>query len=178
MQGVLQNPTVKRPPVRPDVRILPKKRYNKKAEENLQIRVANYLKKCYPDVIFNSDFAAGLELRDNQRITLSKVRSEGAHPDMFIMERRRGFAGLCLELKKEGFVVFKKDGSLRKSPYKRKYRRYGKTLIVRGDHLQEQQHMLDRLTAKGYYARFVVGYDQAVQMIDWYMQKPKNEELF
>ena len=36
-------------------------------------------------------------------------------------------------------------------------------------HLQEQENILHRLKQKGYFAEFVVGFDQAKAIIDYYM---------
>lgn len=168
MGSVFTEPQVKR-------RYIPKV---KKHEENLQIRVCNYIRREYPHVIFCSDYAAGLDLTVNQRMKMMAMRSRDGQPDISIDFPSRGFHGLRIELKKEGTVIYnKRNGSLRKQPYRRTYKRAGKLFIKSGDHLLEQAAMLKEYNANGYFARFAVGYDKAIALIDWYMQRPKNESL-
>jgi hypothetical protein len=170
-------------PVRPVKRYIQKSAptHNKKHEESLQLRACNYVRREYPHVIFFCDFAAGLNLTDNQRKLMMQMRSIDGLPDFSMDYPSRGYHGLRLEFKKEGTVIYKKDGSLRKQPYTRKYKKNGKIFIKRGDHLQEQEWCLKRYNELGYFARFSVGYDKFTQIIDWYMCKPKpadNEALF
>lgn len=169
---LLQNP---QPPVRKK-RFIPKK---KKTEQNIQLRVCNYLRREYPDVIFLSDYAAGLNLTDHQRMVMRAMRSDDGAPDIAIDYPSRGYHGLRIELKAEGTVIYKKDGkTLRKAPYTRKYAKNGKLFIKRGDHLAEQAAMLRKYNEQGYLGRFCVGFDKAKTLIDWYMERPENSSLF
>lgn len=154
------------------------RKFKKKLEENLQVRICNYIRRTYPRVIFCSDYAAGLKLTDWQRRQMMIMRSDDGQPDISIDYPSRGYHGLRIELKKEGTVIYKRDGSLRKQPYTRKYKKYGKLYVKRGDHLLEQSEMLKKYIRQGYMARFAIGYDKAIALIDWYMEKPKNEALF
>lgn len=110
---------------------------------------------------------------------MMKLRSDDGQPDISVDEPKRGYHGLRIELKAEGTVIYKKDGkTLRKQPYTRKYRLNGRLFIKRGDHLAEQAAMLQKYNRKGYFARFCIGYDKAVRLIDWFMERPQNIELF
>ncbi|MDR6794196.1 hypothetical protein J2X12_003475 [Pseudarthrobacter oxydans] len=59
---------------------------------------------------------------------------------------------LAIELKREGVVIYKQDGTLRKD-----------------EHLSEQTAMLEKLRDKGYKAEFCIGFDQARKLIDQYL---------
>ena len=127
------------------------KRTRTKREESVQIQVSNYLKCRYPSVIFTSD-SSGVKLNMGQAKVLKAMRCEGAKiPDMLIFEPRGKYKGLFLELKREGEKVFKADGS----PY--------------AGHLYEQWKTLERLKEKGYQACFAIGVDDAIAIIDGYM---------
>ncbi|PPG91565.1 hypothetical protein C5C39_06955 [Rathayibacter sp. AY1F3] len=121
------------------------------SESVVQQRVCLYLKTHYPDAIFRSDFASGLKLSIGQATLHKSLQSSRAWPDLVIYEPRRSYQGLCIELKREGVAVFKKDGSLRAD-----------------EHLHEQSAMLAALRHRGYIADFAIGYDAAVRMIEDY----------
>ena len=67
---------------------------------------------------------------------------------------------MFLELKAEGTRLYKKDGTLRKNK-----------------HIEEQAEILDKLNKSGYYARFAVGYDQAIRIITNYLGEPKQKKV-
>lgn len=148
-------------------------------EEKLQIRISNYIKREYPQVILIGDFAAGLNLTDSQRIKMMAMRSEDGQPDISIDYPSRGYHGLRIELKVEGTKIYKKDGkTLRKDPYSRTYWVRGRRFIRSGDHLAEQAATLKKYNDMNYYARFAIGEELAIRLIDWYMQRPKPTTLF
>lgn len=68
--------------------------------------------------------------------------------------------GMFLELKREGTRILKKDGKL-----------------VADQHIREQHALLVELERRGYAARFAVGFDQAKQIIDWYLGGPVEGEV-
>ena len=156
----------------------PATNYRRRQEETLQLQVCRYIRREYPHVIFCSDFAAGLDLRPTQRIKMMAMRSDDGQPDISIDFPSRGFHGLRIELKKEGTILYKRDGSLRKQPYTRRYKLGGKIMVKRGDHLAEQATMLDKYRHMGYCAEFAVGFDEAIRLIDWYFERPEQSELF
>lgn len=129
-------------------------------EENVQVRVAQYLATNYPSVQFHSDFGSGCKLTKGQAIK-QKRQNAGRRgwPDMFIAQPMfnkkdniyNGFFGMFLELKKEGTRIYKKDGSFA-SP-----------------HIEEQARMLDALTRKGYYTQFGIGFEDCKKKIDDYL---------
>lgn len=137
-------------------------------EESMQIQVSAYIKLAYPKVIFTAE-SSGLRLPIGLAIKAKKQRSGRALPDLWIDAARGGFFGLRLELKKLDQSPYKKDGSLKKQmktkPNGEKY-----------DHIQEQAETLRMLRDEGYFAEFAVGFDQARQVIDWYMELPKSKQ--
>lgn len=76
------------------------------------------------------------------------------------MARVMKYAGLMIELKREGTRIYKKNGEL-----------------VSNEHIQEQAEMLNELRERGYAARFAVGFDQAKQIIDDYLGAPIEREV-
>lgn len=138
-------------------------------ESDLQVMVADYIRTQYPKVIFHSDFGSGIKLTMGQ--AAKQKRQNGgrrAWPDMFIAEpvafpfrddegmvkitKSRVYAGLFIELKKEGTRLFKKDGNWA------------------SEHIAEQADLLDRLEFRGYKAVFAVGFDEAKSIIDEYLK--------
>lgn len=137
----------------------------KKLEENVQRRVATYLRREYPGVEFHSDYAAGLKLTENQARIRKSLNSGRGWSDMFIAYPSRGYHGLFLELKKEGVSIYCKTGPR-------------KGQLVASEQIEIEAEFLDKMNRLGYLARFTVGYDKAITLIDWYFEKPENTSLF
>lgn len=141
-------------------------------ETDLQAQVADYIRLQYPDVIFHSDFGSGIKLTMGQAIKQKRLNGgRRSWPDMFLAEPMARkidlskdspfdkatklvmYAGLFIELKREGTRIFKKDGKL-----------------VADEHIREQFDMLHDLRARGYAAEFACGFDEAKKLIDDYMK--------
>lgn len=125
-------------------------------EAQLQIRVAQYLRYYYPDVLFHSDYGAGVKLTKAQAAVQKKQNGgQRAWPDMFIAHAAPNefdkYHGLFLELKKDGTRIKKRDGDWA-SP-----------------HIAEQAEVLERLRQEGYMAEFVVGFEEAKELINVYL---------
>ena len=139
-----------------------------KKEELLHLKVCDYLRKNYPDVLFRTDFSSGMKMSPGQAAKHKKFQKSRAWPDLFIAES--GVVefkedGLIAHLRKNGMFLdgvklYKKDGTLRKNK-----------------HIEEQAEILDKLNESGYYARFAVGYDQAIRIITDYLGKPKPKKV-
>lgn len=114
-------------------------------------QVCRYLRLQYPGVIFNTDLS-GIKLNQGQAISVKSLRSSNGFPDIVIYEPRHGFNGLFIELKRTGEVIYKKDGT------------------PKTDHLKEQELMLSNLNKRGYCAKFAIGFEQAKDLIDWYLK--------
>jgi hypothetical protein len=145
-------------PYEPKARYIPKL---VKHEESIQRQVCQYLRLQYPHVIFRSDYASGLHLTAHQARLHAAMQSGRAWPDLFVYHPRKvdgqQYAGLALELKKEGTVITLKNGNM-----------------TANLHIREQAAMLDELSKRGYWADFAVGFDDAINKIDHYMGKPEN----
>lgn len=122
------------------------------SESELQANVALYIKMQYPEVLFHSDFGSGIKLKPWQA-KAQKIQNGGrrAWPDMFIAEPKKNYHGLFIELKKEGTRLKKKNGDWASS------------------HIQEQYEVLDTLEFLGYKAKFAVGLEEALTLIDDYL---------
>jgi hypothetical protein len=120
-------------------------------EEQTHIAICKYMKLQYPNVLFSSE-SSGLRVTISQAKRLKAMRSCSGLPDIMVFEPRRSYYGLFLEVKKEGSVVFKKDGTIRSDK-----------------HLKEQEEILFQLQQKGYFAQFVIGFDEAKSIIDYYL---------
>lgn len=125
---------------------------NKKHEEILQIQVATYMKWKHPDIIFRSDFAAGCRLTMGQAVRNKKMQWGRAYPDFFICKPVGISCGLFLEFKKSRDEIYKKDGS-----------------YLKNEHVQEQLIMMQRLIAAGYHCAFACGFDEAIKIIENYL---------
>lgn len=145
-----------------------------KKEEEIHLRVCDYLRKNYPDVLFRTDFSSGMKMSPGQAAKHKKFQKSRAWPDLFIAKSTmkieynhyageqflNGYTGLFIELKAEGTKLYKKNGEM-----------------VANKHYQEQAEMLERLHSSGYKAEFAVGYDQAIQIITEYLGEPKHKKV-
>ena len=132
----------------------------RKTEENLHLKICDYLRKNYPDVLFRTDFSSGMKMSPGQAAKHKKFQKSRAWPDLFIAESNILASGLFLEIKAENVIVFKKNGEIRQNK-----------------HLIEQDKMLKELSKKGYRARFAIGYDQAIFEIQEYLGEPKLKKV-
>ena len=162
------------------------KKYN--SETNLQAQIADYIRLQYPNVLFHSDFGSGVKLTIGQaKIQKRQNGGRRAWPDMFIAEPRMNFIppegimncstwvyGLFLELKKEGTKLKREKDCKkplkivqgRRSFYENKIRKAGDWWDL---HIEEQAEMLKKLRERGYKAEFAVGFEEAKQIIDEYL---------
>jgi hypothetical protein len=120
-------------------------------EYALQCEVAKYLREHYPGVLFHSDLS-GIRLTIGQAKKAKAIQESRGYPDLFIAVARRGYHGLFCELKINSDEAYTKTWQLRKD-----------------QHIQEQQVILNRLIAEGYFAIFVCGFDEVKKAIDWYL---------
>lgn len=143
-----------------------------KKEEEIHLRVCDYLRKNYPDVLFRTDFSSGMKMTPGQAAKHKKFQKSRAWPDLFIA--KSGVVrfkddnndliflrnGMFLELKADGVKLYKKNGEM-----------------VANKHYQEQAEMLKKLRDEHYYAEFAIGYEDAIKQIHEYLGKPKNKKV-
>lgn len=132
------------------------------SEANTHEQIVQYMKYKHPAVIFRTDFAAGLKLPIWLAARQKKLQYKRGFPDLFIFQpvyrskRMVGgdtsmYYGLAVEIKKVGVRLKKMDGSWS------------------SDHIREQAEMMTELTAAGYVCSFACGYDEAIDLIEWYL---------
>ena len=143
-----------------------------KKEEEIHLRVCDYLRKNYPDVLFRTDFSSGMKMTPGQAAKHKKFQKSRAWPDLFIA--KSGVIrfkddnndliflrnGMFLELKADSVKLYKKNGEM-----------------VANKHYQEQAEMLKKLRDEHYYAEFAIGYEDAIKQIHEYLGKPKNKKV-
>jgi hypothetical protein len=121
-------------------------------EVDVHNMVCKYIKAQYPNVMFISDFAAGIKMSVGMASRMKLQRSNHSFPDLMILEPRNGYHGLFIELKRDKDQLLNKDGSRKLT-----------------DHLKSQQAAIISLEFKGYYATFACGFDEAKNIIDNYL---------
>lgn len=148
-------------------------------ESSLQMRVAEYLCRQYPDVQFHSDFGSGVKLSKIQAVT--QLRQNGYRrgwPDMFIakskvitlVERSDEEGGSTIQIKFGLFLELKKDGeTLYPGPRAKKRFKSIDGKEYKNEHLMEQADVLFKLRKAGYVAEFAIGFDEAIKIIDEYL---------
>lgn len=125
-------------------------------EQELQTWIGDYLRIQYPHVLYHADFGSGTKLTPAQAMRQKRQNGgQRGYPDLFIIERTDEYAGLFIELKREGVRLRKKDGSWATT------------------HIAEQAEMLERLKRRGFKATFAVGFDEAKEIIDNYLKEAK-----
>ena len=127
-------------------------------ESTIHQMVVDYLKLQYPGVIFRTDFSAGVKMTMGQAIKHKALQEGRGYPDLFIAEAGEWYHGLYLELKREGVRLMKKDGSWA------------------NEHFAEQHAYMKRLSERGYRCTFAVGFDDAKDQIDKYMNMTNFKE--
>lgn len=132
-------------------------------EENVQVKVAEYLATNYPSVQFHSDFGSGCKLTKGQAIK-QKRQNAGRRgwPDMTVAESRSGKHGLYIELKRDGEKLL--AGPRTKNRFLSIDGKEYKT-----EHLKEQAGVIYKLNQRGYIASFAVGFEEAKKLIDDYL---------
>ena len=123
-------------------------------ESQLHEAVCNYIRLQYPNVLFNSDMS-GIKLTMGQAIKAKKLRSNSGFPDLIIYKSRLSCfntAGLCVELKKDGTKIYKKNGD------------------YATDHIKKQNEILLRLQKCSFEVHFAIGFSDAKRIIDNYLK--------
>ena len=126
-------------------------RYN--SEASMHEQLAQYIRMQYPNVLFHTDFAAGIKMTMGQAVKNKRLQSGRAWPDLFIAKRQGAYGGLFLELKKEGTRILLKNGKFTKDA-----------------HAQEQLEVLEQLAEQHFACRMVAGFGQAKFVVDQYMR--------
>lgn len=136
----------------PGYHIPPKKREPslKGTELNVHSAVCKYLK--LKQLMFISDFGAGIKLTKGMAMRQKMQKSDHDWPDIFVAEPRGIYHGLFIELKRDTDSLYNKDGTM-----------------IKSQHLTDQLICINMLNEKGYYARFACGTTEAVELVDKYL---------
>lgn len=122
------------------------------SETQMTNAICKFLHQFYPDVEWRTD-------KDGNFASRTALWAKGAQkgkkgfPDLIIKEKRKGYKGLVLELKKDGVRVFKQDGTLYKD-----------------EHLEEQKEWLEWFEDMGCKTGFSVGLQQTIRTINEYLR--------
>ena len=122
-------------------------------EYDLHLAICNYISCYYPDVIFTSDLS-GIKMSIGQALKIKNLKSSKGIPDLLILEPRKGYSGLFIELKLNRSKVYKKNGEIKAD---------------KSGHLENQLEILNRLKEKGYYTCFGLGYSSTLDIIRDYL---------
>lgn len=126
---------------------------NQQPERHLQKAICKYLNIQYPNIYFDSD-SSGIKVSWNTALLLQQTRSNRhAHLDLFIAEPSKDKKGLFIEIKSE--TPFKQNGELKTDK-----------------HLHDQFKTMEMLRSKGYHAVFVWTFEQAKEVLDFYLGAP------
>ena len=117
-----------------------RKSKNNQPEYELQKAICRYLDIKYNKVFYNGS-AGGMRTYLSVAKRMKATGYKSGFPDIFIYEARNGYNGLAIELKVKGNYAS-----------------------------QNQKKVLSILNDKGYRAEVCTGYDNAVEVIDEYLE--------
>lgn len=126
----------------------------KVTELSVHNQVCKYLKAQYPNVMFLSDFAAGIKMSIGMASRQSLQKSNHAFPDIMVFEKDiyEKYNGLFIELKRDHDALYAKSGQ-----------------YIKSQHIEDQLNCLYALRDRGYKAEFACGFDEAVGIIRNYL---------
>ena len=125
----------------------------KQVEELLAKRLANHIRKTYPDTPFRFDLTDKIGRTNGIRHKQLMGKWSRGYPDLFIAHPNKKYAGMYLELKDTP------NGE-----------------VPNTEHTREQAAYHEILRRQGYFCEFGVGYEKCVEMIDAYMSIKKRKK--
>lgn len=134
----------------PGYHIPPKKREKKHSELDVHSAVCKYLK--LKQLMFISDFGAGIKLSKGMAMRQKMQKSDHDWPDIFIAEPRGEFHGLFIEVKRDHDSLFNKNGTM-----------------IKSQHLEDQSTCHEQLRNKGYFCEFACGINECLKVINEYL---------
>lgn len=121
------------------------------SEKKVHKAIVEYVRLQYPKVMFNTDMS-GIKLTIGQAKQAKGLRNPSSGwPDIFIAEPRGKYAGLFIEVKDDEASVYKKNGS------------------PANKHITNQLEVVFNLNNRGYDAYLCIGFDEAKEVIDHYL---------
>lgn len=126
-----------------------------RSEWSVQLEFCKWVKHTYPDILFRSDEQNAKKrtpMMQNIMDIIDPYR-EG-FPDVTFYEPRGKYAGLFIELKREGSGLWLKDGSMSTQ-----------------EHFKKQAAYHQKLRDRGYCVEFAEGVDEAKKVFLGYLDK-------
>jgi hypothetical protein len=128
-------------------------------EDRVHYQVVQYLKLRWPKVLFHTD-AAGELMLESMRMRQGKLNLQGfSFPDLQIMEARKGYFGLLVEMKREDENLYLVNG------------------LFKDDRISRQDRTIKALIERNYLACFAKGFDSIVKVIDDYLSSPPTKVI-
>lgn len=115
--------------------------------------VCKFLKKDYPNVLFNTDMS-GIRLSIGMAKHAKTLRSHNGFPDLFIIEPKGEYNGLFIELKRTGEKLLMKNGTTPVS-----------------FHVSEQFAVKLELVKRNFKCEFAIGFEHAKEIINEYLNQ-------
>ena len=131
----------------------------KQKEKKIQTDLSDWIKDTYPELEFFNDIASGMKLTIGQAVLAQRWRSSPSFPDTYILEPRKGYAALFLELKICHEDVYLMNGE-----------------ISSKKHIQAQNKKHIKLREKGFLTVFSPGLRYSKELIRWYMDDSRDGE--
>lgn len=121
-------------------------------EFKIQQAVSQFLRVQYPNVKFLSDTVASVKLTKAQAARNKSIQCNAFKcPDLIILYPNEKYKGLFIELKAKPITKKNNDE------------------LLKNEHVEQQQKTIDKLNELGYFASFAIGFSQAVEIIENYM---------
>lgn len=114
--------------------------------------------------MFRTD-GAGLLLTKSQAGIYKSLNATSGWPDVFIAYPSRTYHGLFIEIKKDNVPIYLRTGER-------------KGQLVADPHVRAQHAVLQQLNDLGYFARFGIGLDNCIKILNWYMGREEDPKLF
>ena len=127
----------------------------------LQRSVVAYMQVAHPWALFKGNARDSGKMSVWQGARAKKLGQGKSWPDLEFFEPNNQYAGLFIELKADQDEIFTKTGRLRED-----------------EHTTEQAAMLAKLRKRGYYADFACSFDEAKDLIDWYLRGCRGNAPF
>ena len=116
-----------------------------------QEMLCNYIDVNYPEILPISTLN-GFKLPMGLAMKAARINKKRGIPDLIILEPKGDYHGLIIELKRTGEKIYKQNGEL-----------------YENDHLKEQDKILEHLRSRMYYAQFCIGFEEARDVLNKYM---------
>ncbi len=125
------------------------KKFKIKPEDNTTINILQYCKLAHPR-LYSSVIKIHNEGKRSRstNMLLPKLGFRAGASDLFFALPTDNFAGLFMEIKKDGWKYTK----------------------AQEEHIQRQQEFIDQMNANGYLADWAIGTDAGILLINKYMQ--------